>query len=257
VSLDGEEDIVNQIQEKMVKLWAEKEYRNLLRIKQAKIPCPKPISLKLHVLVMSFIGVDGWPYPRLKDAVLDLDEYNKSYRQIIQIMRRMFTRCKLVHADLSEYNILYNTQKKRCYIIDVSQSVEHDHPNSLDFLRKDCTNIIDFFSKHGVQTITPRQLFDFITDTSIQEDQIKDYLETIHEMNENTKRDENDEINDEAFMGSYIPRNLEEFSVYGAEEEYERITGGEEMIYSNITGLEPDFKVREKPIILQEKKKIL
>ena len=29
----------------------------------------------------------------------------------------------------------------RVYIIDVSQSLEHDHQNSLHFLRKDCTNI--------------------------------------------------------------------------------------------------------------------
>lgn len=27
------------------------------------------------------------------------------------------------------------------YIIDVSQSVEHDHPHALEFLRKDCSNI--------------------------------------------------------------------------------------------------------------------
>ena len=27
------------------------------------------------------------------------------------------------------------------FIIDVSQSVEHDHPHALEFLRKDCTNI--------------------------------------------------------------------------------------------------------------------
>ena len=26
-------------------------------------------------------------------------------------------------------------------MIDVSQSVEHDHPHALEFLRKDCTNI--------------------------------------------------------------------------------------------------------------------
>lgn len=27
------------------------------------------------------------------------------------------------------------------YIIDVSQSVEHDHPHALEFLRKDCSNV--------------------------------------------------------------------------------------------------------------------
>lgn len=35
------------------------------------------------------------------------------------------------------------------YVIDVSQSVEHDHPCALEFLRKDCTNVTgqlkDFF----------------------------------------------------------------------------------------------------------------
>ena len=31
--------------------------------------------------------------------------------------------------------------KGTAYIIDVSQSVEHDHPHALDFLRKDCTNV--------------------------------------------------------------------------------------------------------------------
>jgi len=30
-------------------------------------------------------------------------------------------------------------------VIDVSQSVEHAHPNALEFLRKDCTNIIGMY----------------------------------------------------------------------------------------------------------------
>lgn len=56
--------------------------------------------------------------------------------------------CKLVHADLSEYNLLY--MNGEVWVIDVSQSIEHDHPMALDFLRRDCTNINDYFSKKGV-----------------------------------------------------------------------------------------------------------
>lgn len=41
---------------KMVRLWAEKEFRNLTRLHANGIPCPKPIALKNHVLVMEFIG---------------------------------------------------------------------------------------------------------------------------------------------------------------------------------------------------------
>ncbi|POG66962.1 hypothetical protein GLOIN_2v1779949 [Rhizophagus irregularis DAOM 181602=DAOM 197198] len=46
---------------KMVKLWAEKEMRNLKRLWQAGIPCPEPLVLGLHALVMIFLGdKNGW-----------------------------------------------------------------------------------------------------------------------------------------------------------------------------------------------------
>ncbi|KAG9465227.1 hypothetical protein GDO78_018656 [Eleutherodactylus coqui] len=41
---------------KMVKTWAEKEMRNLIRLNTAGIPCPEPIMLRSHVLLMGFIG---------------------------------------------------------------------------------------------------------------------------------------------------------------------------------------------------------
>ncbi|KAJ2771249.1 Serine/threonine-protein kinase rio1, partial [Coemansia nantahalensis] len=54
---------------KMVRLWAEKEMRNLKRLYAAGIASPNPIILRQHVLVMDFLGSsDGWAYPRLKDA---------------------------------------------------------------------------------------------------------------------------------------------------------------------------------------------
>ena len=36
---------------------------------------------------------------------------------------------------------------RHLYFIDVSQSVEHDHPHAMDFLRKDCENIASFYTK--------------------------------------------------------------------------------------------------------------
>ncbi|KAF8399956.1 hypothetical protein HHK36_015828 [Tetracentron sinense] len=58
---------------KIVKTWAEKEMRNLLRLEAAGIRCPTPYLLKLHVLVMEFIGKAGWAAPCLKDAALSQD----------------------------------------------------------------------------------------------------------------------------------------------------------------------------------------
>ena len=50
---------------KMVQAWAEKEMRNLARLHSAGIPSPKPHALRLHILVMDFIGSDGIAAPRL------------------------------------------------------------------------------------------------------------------------------------------------------------------------------------------------
>lgn len=124
---------------KMVRTWAEKELRNLARIYKGEVNVPKPILLRSHVLLMEFIGTNGWPSPKLKDVVLTASKLRKLYRECVETMWRLYNKCKLVHADLSEYNILYHDGS--IVIIDVSQAVEHDHPMALEFLRKDCTNI--------------------------------------------------------------------------------------------------------------------
>jgi RIO kinase 1 len=64
-------------------------------------------------------------------------------------------------------------------MIDVSQSVEHDHPRALEFLRKDCQNVTDFFDKKGVAVMTVRELFDFITDLSITKATVDEYLDKV------------------------------------------------------------------------------
>jgi RIO kinase 1 len=152
---------------KMVKTWAEKEMRNLKRLESAGIACPVPYLLKSHVLIMEFLGKNGWCAPRLKDAAasLTLQELYECYITICVDMRRMYHVCNLVHGDLSEYNLLYHNH--RPVIIDVSQSVEHSHPYSFDFLRKDISNVTDFFRKRNVKVLSNFNLFNFIVDATL------------------------------------------------------------------------------------------
>jgi RIO kinase 1 len=107
---------------KMVKQWAEKEVRNLKRICQSgKIKAPWPYYLKNNVIAMQFIGDDGVAAPRLKDAVIGSEDKNEIahlYEECIMMMRHLYQECKLVHGDLSEYNLLY--YKGQIYMIDVS-----------------------------------------------------------------------------------------------------------------------------------------
>ena len=114
----------------------------------AGLPVPQTYSLTRSVLVMEFLGENGWPAPRLKDVELTKKSYERVYKRLILILRDMYQKCRLVHGDLSEYNLLY--YKKDIWIIDVSQSVEIDHPNALHFLRSDCKNVTDYFSKYGL-----------------------------------------------------------------------------------------------------------
>ena len=261
---------------KMVKVWAEKEMRNLLRLQKADIPCPDPILLKNHVLVMSFIGKKGWPAPRLKDASFDADTAKDLYFQCINVMRKMYHECRLVHGDLSEYNLLYF--KKTVYVIDVSQSVEHDHPNALEFLRKDCLNITDFFRKRGVGSMSVRQLFDFITDLSLQNEDVDEYLKRIQsdisETEKSMTKEEmiEAEVSEQVFMKAFIPRTLEEvpdverdvFAAMdsgklevcgenrcGVTEEASNVSG--EVYYRKLAGLAKDLStIQDKPDIFDK-----
>jgi len=154
---------------KMVKIWAEKEMRNLKRLTSCGVRCPVPILIKNNVLVMRFIGKNGWGAPRLRDANLDFKRLQSCYGQCIRMMRTMYQRAGLVHGDLSEYNMLY--QKGLVYFIDVSQSVEQDHPRALDFLRMDCKNVTDFFRKtKSVEKVKPTLLPPTNTPTNKKED---------------------------------------------------------------------------------------
>jgi RIO kinase 1 len=46
------------------------------------------------------------PSPRLKDAEIPSSQLAELYAELLVAMRWMYHRCKIVHADLSEYNIL-------------------------------------------------------------------------------------------------------------------------------------------------------
>jgi RIO kinase 1 len=219
---------------KMVKLWAEKEFRNLRRIHAAGIPCPEPLSLKLHVLLMEFLGDrKGRAYPRLRDANIDDDRWQGLYVELLGLMRRMYQVCRLVHADLSEYNILYH---EKLYIIDVSQSVEPDHPRSLEFLRMDIKNVGDFFRRKGVDTLADRAIFNFITvpEGAVEEPGMAEAVQKLYEARPAFDEDQAAalEVDNEVFRNQYIPQTLEQ--VYDIEKDVQKLGEGEELVYKNL-----------------------
>ena len=184
---------------KMVATWAEKELRNLKRINVAEIPSPKPVLNKANILVMTFLGHDGAAAPRLKDCRFEDPE--PIYRQTIGIMRTLYQECRLVHADFSEYNLLYHDGL--VHVIDVGQAVEHDHPSSLQFLKRDCFNINDYFRRIGTDTMGLNAMFEFITDITPGNDNER-WLTAM-------SKDQEDEGD---FQDMWVPRTLNDVDIH-------------------------------------------
>jgi len=129
----------------IVSAWTRKEFRNLSRAEEVGIPVPHPIAMKENILVMDLIAVDGQAAPTLKEVDLKQEEARAVYDRIVEYISLLYNRAQLVHADLSEFNILYH--QGRPVIIDMGQSVTLDHPQARRFLERDIANVAHFFRK--------------------------------------------------------------------------------------------------------------
>ena len=231
----------------MVRTWAEKEMRNLTRLWNAGIDCPRPILLRSHVLLMEFLGTDdGWPAPRLHDvADMTQSKARQLYWDLALTVRKLYQVCKLVHGDLSEYNLLYH--RGRAFVIDVSQSVEHDHPHALEFLRKDLNNLNEFFRRKGVNVLTVKELFDFVVDVArLSHDGEEDWeteLDRLSNMAAERTEEERtaqQEVEEEVFKQIFIPRSLIEVDC--PERDIAGIKSGKiEEAYQSVTGVQVDY----------------
>lgn len=197
------------------------------------------------------------------------------YCELLVAMRRIYQNCKLVHADLSEYNILYNWlsaasthfadaesryHESHIYIIDVSQSVEQDHPLAFDFLRADIHNVNEYFariSRGEVQVLSLRQTWEYITRESVglrKEEELgidgeQRLIETVQRwaaesremgnvlVDSNTVSDGVMSSDDAVFMSAFIPKNLSD--VYDPERDIAMLNAGQgdQLIYAGIQEL--------------------
>lgn len=130
--------------------WAQREYRNIIKAREAGVKVPLPIALLHHIIVMQMIGdeINGEASQRLKHA--PPKNPRDFFEKLIQNISLLYQKAHLVHADLSEYNILnYNEIP---VIIDMSQTTPIDAVNANELLDRDIKNIIVYFKKYGVET---------------------------------------------------------------------------------------------------------
>ncbi|MBN2142134.1 serine protein kinase RIO [Candidatus Woesearchaeota archaeon] len=136
--------------------WVQREYRNLLKAREV-IKVPTPMAVRDNVLIMEFIGRHGEPAPQLKDS--PPKDPKKFYRKVKDNIRALY-RAELVHADLSEFNIL-NFEEEPVFI-DFSQGTTTAHPHAEEFLRRDVKNIVRYFGKQGLKLDEEREYEDIV-----------------------------------------------------------------------------------------------
>ena len=178
---------------------------------------------------MTLIGTNGVAAPRLKDCTFhgensDL-EWELLYQNSCEILRDLFQNCKLVHGDLSEYNLLFFANE--VYVIDVSQAVEMDHPHALDFLKRDCQNINAFFARKGVDVLSLRGLYEFVVRAKRVE--VEELIE------EGLGGDEEDNVEAEIFKNAWKPTSLHQISDFSAmDKELDKIMCGEDALCADL-----------------------
>lgn len=139
----------------MINTWCEKEFWNLRIARKAGARVPEPYFASGSILAMEFIGDEnGRAAPRLKEAVIEEPE---SMLDGIVRQAALLYSVGLVHADLSEFNVLIMNGKP--YLIDIGQGVTLNHPEAGVFIRKDMENITRYFAlRYGTAMSAERAL---------------------------------------------------------------------------------------------------
>jgi RIO kinase 2 len=128
------------------RLAAEKEHQALKLLYPHGVAVPKPIHQNRHVIAMSMI--EGTELAEQKE----LPNPPKTLKEILRNIRKAYVNAGVIHADLSEYNVLIKPTG-HVLIIDWPQYVTPEHPNAEFLLKRDIKNLVHFFQrKYGVKT---------------------------------------------------------------------------------------------------------
>jgi RIO kinase 1 len=143
----------------LVYAWAQKEFRNLEQAAGVNVRVPKPVAVKKNVLVMEFIGKGGVSAPSMKEQPPKNPE--KTYKTLLNHLKRLYRKAGLVHGDLSEYNIMI--WRGHPLLFDASQAVPLAHPMADFLLRRDLTNLNRYFKSLGVNVLSDEECYQRVT----------------------------------------------------------------------------------------------
>jgi RIO kinase 2 len=141
------------------RLAAEREFQALTLLFPQKVAVPEPLSQTRHVVAMGMIeGAELAHWKRLARP-------GRILKEILRNVRKAYLKAGVIHADLSEYNVILKPNK-RILIIDWPQFVTKEHPNAEDLLKRDVQNILQYFRRKHMLGIELQECLNYVTGES-------------------------------------------------------------------------------------------
>ena len=125
--------------------WARKEYRNLLKARDKEVNCPIVYAVHKNLVCMEYIGGSEPAKLLYKQKPKDPKKF---YKLLVKEIKKLLE-ARLVHADLSEFNILIHKEKP--VLIDFSHAIDLRYPNIKELFKRDMDNVVRYFNKLGLK----------------------------------------------------------------------------------------------------------
>lgn len=153
IKLDPRYTGLKKQRRKVIFSWTQREHRNLIKAREVGVRVPSPLTVLDNILVIEYIG-DDFIALQLKNS--PPSDPQKFFDKVIEYMGLLWTKAKIVHGDLSSFNILnYNDNP---VFIDFSQTTDIRASNALELLERDIRNVCVYFRKQGMKDFDEAEL---------------------------------------------------------------------------------------------------
>jgi RIO kinase 2 len=138
------------------RLAAEREFRALKLVYAQEVAVPEPLSQNRHAIVMGMI--EGAELAKWREFPAP----GKVLKEILRNVKKAYVKAGVVHADLSEYNIILKPDM-HVLIIDWPQYVAAGHPNAQELLMRDVKNVLKYFSRRCGLKVKNGAVYAYVT----------------------------------------------------------------------------------------------
>ncbi|MCX6049254.1 MAG: hypothetical protein NT075_29485 [Chloroflexi bacterium] len=137
--------------------WILHEYGALDQLYRLGAAVPKPYATGENAIILGYVGEAGRAAPTLHEVTLETRELQPLFQEVMRNIELM-VKSRMIHGDLSAYNILY--WQGKITVIDFPQVANAVNNRSAYFiLQRDIQRVCEYFARQGL-TRDPVELTD-------------------------------------------------------------------------------------------------